>query len=51
MRAFRFVGAGFDAGRGGGLALTAAGGLAMTDGDESVRQALCLLLSTTRASG
>ncbi|MET7669532.1 GPW/gp25 family protein [Micromonospora luteifusca] len=47
MRAFRFVGAGFDAGRTGGLALTAAGGLAMTEGDESVRQALFLLLSTT----
>ncbi|MEV6814046.1 GPW/gp25 family protein [Micromonospora sp. NPDC051296] len=47
MRAIRFVGAGFDPGQGGGLALTAAGGLAMTDGDETVRQALFLLLSTT----
>ncbi|MFG3417269.1 GPW/gp25 family protein [Micromonospora sp. NPDC048063] len=47
MRAFRFVGAGFDPGRGGGLALTAAGGLAMTEGDETVRQALFLLLATT----
>ncbi|TBL29701.1 hypothetical protein EYA84_23980 [Verrucosispora sp. SN26_14.1] len=47
MRAIRFLGAGFDAGRGGGLGLTAAGGLAMTDGDETVRQALFLLLSTT----
>ncbi|WP_327025375.1 GPW/gp25 family protein [Micromonospora sp. NBC_01739] len=47
MRAIRFVGAGFDPGRGGGLGLTAAGGLAMTDGDETVRQALFLLLSTT----
>lgn len=46
MRALRFVGAGFDPGRGGGLGLTAAGGLAMTDGDETVRQALFLLLST-----
>ena len=46
MRAIRFVGAGFDPGRGGGLGLTAAGGLAMTDGDETVRQALFLLLST-----
>lgn len=47
MRAIRFVGAGFDPGQGGGLGLTAAGGLAMTDGDETVRQALFLLLSTT----
>ncbi|WP_431729321.1 GPW/gp25 family protein [Verrucosispora sp. TAA-831] len=47
MRAIRFLGAGFDAGRSGGLGLTAAGGLAMTDGDETVRQALFLLLSTT----
>ncbi|MBL6278157.1 GPW/gp25 family protein [Micromonospora fiedleri] len=47
MRAIRFVGAGFDPGRSGGLGLTAAGGLAMTDGDETVRQALFLLLSTT----
>ncbi|MDM4722258.1 GPW/gp25 family protein [Micromonospora sp. WMMA1363] len=47
MRAIRFVGAGFDSGHTGGLAVTAAGGLAMTDGDETVRQALFLLLSTT----
>ncbi|MDG4797226.1 GPW/gp25 family protein [Micromonospora sp. WMMD1082] len=47
MRAIRFVGAGFDPSRGSGLGLTAAGGLAMTDGDETVRQALFLLLSTT----
>lgn len=47
MRAFRFVGAGFDLGPAGGLRLTSAGGLAMTDGDETVRQALFLLLSTT----
>ncbi|QOC91442.1 GPW/gp25 family protein [Micromonospora craniellae] len=47
MRAIRFLGAGFNAGRSGGLGLTAAGGLAMTDGDETVRQALFLLLSTT----
>jgi Bacteriophage baseplate protein W len=46
-RAFRFVGAGFDLGGVGGLALTSAGGVAMTDGDLSVRQALLLLLSTT----
>jgi phage baseplate assembly protein W len=47
MRAFRFIGAGFDGGQAGGLGLTSAGGLAMTEGDESVRQALFLLLSTT----
>lgn len=47
MRALRFVGAGFDAGLTGGLGLTSAGGLSMTDGDETVRQALFLLLSTT----
>ncbi|HET8682772.1 MAG TPA: GPW/gp25 family protein [Micromonosporaceae bacterium] len=46
-RAFRFVGAGFDAGLTGGLALTSAGGVAMVEGDQSVRQALLLLLSTT----
>lgn len=44
-RGVRFAGAGFDAG--GGLALTAAGGLAMVEGDETVRQAIILLLSTT----
>ncbi|WP_027345347.1 GPW/gp25 family protein [Hamadaea tsunoensis] len=48
MKAFRFVNAGFDgAGQGAGLGLTSTGGLAMTDGDETVRQALFLLLSTT----
>ena len=46
-RAIRFVGAGFDAGQTGGLVLTSAGALAMVDGDEAVRQALLLLLSTT----
>jgi phage baseplate assembly protein W len=46
-RAFRFVGAGFDVGLTGGLALTSAGGIAMIDGDQAVRQALLLLLSTT----
>lgn len=46
-RAFRFVGAGFDTGLTGGLALTSAGGVAMVDGDQAVRQALMLLLSTT----
>jgi phage baseplate assembly protein W len=47
MRAFRFIGAGFDSAVTGGLFLTSAGGVAMTDGDETVRQALFLLLSTT----
>lgn len=47
MRAVRFLGAGFDSATAGGLGLTSAGGLAMTDGDETVRQALFLLLSTT----
>lgn len=42
--AFRFVGAGFEAG--GGLAATSSGGVAMVDGDQAVRQALLLLLST-----
>ena len=46
-RAFRFVEAGFDAGTHGGLSVTAAGGVAMVDGDESIRQAIYLLLSTT----
>jgi uncharacterized protein len=46
-RAFRFIGAGFDAGLTGGLALTSSGGVAMTEGDQTVRQALMLLLSTT----
>jgi phage baseplate assembly protein W len=47
MKAFRFINAGFDGAGAGGLGLTATGGLAMTDGDETVRQALFLLLSTT----
>ena len=47
MRAFRFLGAGFDSAMTGGLGLTSAGGVAMTDGDETVRQALIMLLSTT----
>jgi phage baseplate assembly protein W len=46
-RAFRFVGAGFDPGTSGGLATTATGGLAMVAGDESIRQAILMLLSTT----
>ncbi len=45
-RAFRFVGAGFGTDA-GGLALTATGAVSMVDGDESVRQAIMLLLSTT----
>lgn len=47
MRAVRFIGAGFDSTVTGGLGLTSAGGLAMTEGDETIRQALFLLLSTT----
>lgn len=46
-RAFRFVGAGFETGAHGGLTLTAAGGAAMVEGDESIRQAILMLLSTT----
>jgi uncharacterized protein len=42
--AFRFVGAGSEAG--GGLAVTSSGGVAMVEGDQAVRQALLLLLST-----
>jgi Phage baseplate assembly protein W len=45
-RAFRFVGAGFDVGLTGGLALTSSGGVAMVEDDQAVRQALLLLLST-----
>lgn len=41
-RAFRFLGAGRP-----GFDLTATGAVAMVDGDESVRQAVMLLLSTT----
>jgi uncharacterized protein len=47
MKAIRFLGAGFDAAVTGGLGLTSAGTLAMTEGDETVRQALFMLLSTT----
>jgi phage baseplate assembly protein W len=45
-RAFRFVGAGFTPSSRGGLAVTAAGGVAMVEGDESIRQAIIMLLST-----
>jgi len=45
-RAFRFVGAGFAPGSRGGLTVTAAGGVAMVEGDESIRQAILMLLST-----
>ena len=44
-RAFRFVGGGFEGG-GTGLATAATGALAMVEGDESIRQAIILLLST-----
>ncbi len=44
-RAFRFSGAGFG-GAAGGLVLTSAGSVAMVEGDDAVRQALVLLLST-----
>lgn len=44
-RAFRFVGAGADT-AGGGLALTPTGDVEMVSGDESIRQALLLLLGT-----
>ena len=45
-RAFRFVGAGFGTDA-EGLALTATGAVSMVDGDDSIRQAIMLLLSTT----
>jgi phage baseplate assembly protein W len=45
-RALRFVGAGL-ADSTGGLAVTAAGSVSMVDGDESIRQAIILLLCTT----
>jgi len=45
-RALRFLGAGFDTSA-PGLALTATGAVAMVDGDDAVRQAVMLLLSTT----
>jgi uncharacterized protein len=45
-RAFRFVGAGFAPGSRGGITITAAGGVAMVEGDESIRQAIIMLMST-----
>ena len=45
-RAFRFMGAGLDRAGARGLALTATGGVAMVEADESIRQAIILLLST-----
>lgn len=45
-RAFRFDGAGFDPTVAGGLMTTATGSVAMVDGDQSIRQAIMLLLST-----
>lgn len=45
-RAFRFLGIGAR-GAEEGLAVTASGGIAMVSGDDSIRQALLLLLSTT----
>lgn len=46
-QAFRFDGAGFDPAVTGGLTTTATGKIAMVDGDDSIRQAIMLLLSTT----
>ena len=47
-RAPRFVGIGLgEAGPGGGLAIGATGSLAMVEGDESVRQAIVMLLTTS----
>jgi phage baseplate assembly protein W len=46
-RAPRFAGIGLgDAGAGGGLGTSATGGLAMVEGDASVRQAIIMLLTT-----
>lgn len=45
-RAFRFSGAGFDPVAAGGLSTTATGAVAMVEGDEAIRQAIMLLLST-----
>lgn len=46
-RAFRFADPGLvSIGRAGGLAVAPTGGLAMVDGDASVRQAILLLLTT-----
>jgi phage baseplate assembly protein W len=50
FRALRFTGAGLGertVGGGAGLVVTATGALATVDGDESIRQALLLLLCTT----
>lgn len=44
--AFRFDGAGFDPTVAGGLRTTVTGAVAMVDGDDSIRQAIMLLLST-----
>jgi uncharacterized protein len=44
--AIRFVGAGSAVPAGGGLAVTATGALATVSGDESIRQAILLLLTT-----
>lgn len=44
--ALRFLGAGFDGAEAGGLALTSAGRVATVEGDQAVRQALLMLLST-----
>lgn len=46
-RAIRFAGAGLSEGRvDGGLVTSATGAIAMVDGDESVRQAVIMLLTT-----
>lgn len=45
-RAFRFAGAGFDTAATGGLTTTATGAVEMVEGDDSIRQAIMLLLST-----
>ena len=46
-RALRFVGIGLgETGVGGGLAIGATGALATVDGDDSVRQAIVMLLTT-----
>ncbi|MGH3450247.1 MAG: GPW/gp25 family protein [Haloechinothrix sp.] len=46
QRAFRFSGAGFDLAVSGGLSTTATGTVAMVEGDDAIRQAIMLLLST-----
>jgi phage baseplate assembly protein W len=45
--AFRFLGGRFDTADSGGLAVTATGAVSMVEADESVRQAILLLLATT----